>query len=188
MRKTVSLDNGNKIDLYFNWVYQRHVLTDIVLRGDQLPLGELVLDDCGKYIPSHYRSWFIVREQEERAAAYYIAKYPDLAGSRRSRLFEVGFARERQTFGDVIERGRELADVMNYEGDGPFLAIDADNRVVGYNKTARYLVYDIEDDGWPGWYSKDRADERTLRVVPASKVYARVNDRASPVTSIEEGS
>jgi hypothetical protein len=174
MRKTFALANGNEIDLYLTHTNWKYSLTEVVLRRGTTTLGCLVRDEHGNYVAPNCFAWFKSKADEDAAAAYYAAKYPDLKVYTRSMLFIEGFARE--DLGDVVERGCELAEAINQEGEELFLGIDAEGRVVAYGNYAHDVIDDAQYMGWKGWFSPTRADEQTLRIVPASKVRMDVKD------------
>jgi hypothetical protein len=175
MRKTITLESGHEVELYWGWLDYKRTLTNVALRYGRITLGGLVLCGNHEYKPPHYTYWYNNKNDEDEAAAYYTTKYPDLAGQDRTILFREGFAREAD-LGPVIERARELAAAVNQDGKRLFLAIDAVGRIFAYGDSAPDAFEMARCEGWEGWFSPDRADEETLWLVPADRVRVRVAD------------
>jgi hypothetical protein len=169
MRKTIHLDSGHEIDLYWDDLGKGYNLTLIEVWHDKTKLGVLVLDESGEYKTPHYSEWFNTKKDEDKAAARYTELYPDLARSDRKTLFEKGLAREVDLEA-VATRAREVAKAAAQRGKGPFFAIDAEGRIVAWGVSTRSAMGQAGYCGWRGWYSPDRADERTLAIVPLERV------------------
>jgi len=118
-----------------------------------------------------FETWRFLPTCIDEAVDYYVAKHPDLAGADRKTLLHEGFAREIDLM-PLIERANEMLEALYQPTDeGPFLVIDADGQVLletNLAEEARHVVY----RGRRVWFSRDRADEQTLRVVPAREFAA----------------
>jgi hypothetical protein len=168
MYKTITLASGHEVDLHFGSRDSKRVLDSVRLRYGRITLGGLLLCDNGAYKPPHHAYWYD-KIEEVQAAIYYRTKYPDLADKDPELLFKEGFAREAD-LDPVIERAHEMARALNQDGSDRFCAINAAGEIVADGDTAYDACCRAQYRGWRGWYSPDRADEHTLRIVPADKV------------------
>jgi hypothetical protein len=171
--KKVQLETGHTVELYWAWSGECYVVTEIELWRDKLWLGRLYWQGPGKYGLSNA---FTPRDREtiDRAVEYYMAKHPDLVGKNWRVVIEQGLAREVD-LGALLDRANETGKAVTpcYR-DCPYLAVDAEGRIYTWGYNPRDVYNSAVNKGWKGWFSQNRADEQTLRVVPASKVRVQV--------------
>jgi hypothetical protein len=176
VHRIVKLESGHEVEAFWTRLDGRYVITELVLWRDGLKLGTLVQRDPGKYGLAHNVN---ARQAklDDKVIAYYLAKHPDLAGEDQKTVLEKGFAREVD-LALVFDRFEDMFKAMSQiseDGQYLFLVIDAEGRIYTWDERAAEACYRAMSKGWEGWFSPDRADEDTLRVVPASKVRARVD-------------
>jgi len=175
MERNIDLGDGYTATVWWDVIDDEWVVTAVSLRHGEVTLGVLHRDHRGDYKAPGYWEWYNSDEEEEAAAKYFLAKYPDLADVDRQAIFEEGFCREEERLGDTIERAEELAAALNQDAPGPYVAVNREGRIVRHAETAQNLIiYDLEGRVREAWASPDHADERTLMVAPLGKIRVQV--------------
>jgi PAS domain-containing protein len=175
MERKINLGDGYTATVWWDMVDDEWVVTAIDLRHGEVVLGVLLRDHRGDYQAPGYWDWYNSDEEQAAAAAYFLAKYPDLADVDQQVLFEEGFCREEGHLGDTIEKAEGLAKALNQDAPGPYVAVDREGRIVRHAETAQNLIiYDLEGRVREPWVSPDHADERTLMVAPLGKIRVQV--------------
>ena len=118
-----------------------------------------------------FETWRFLPTCIDEAIDYYVAEHPDLANADRETILREGFAREIDLM-PLIERANETLEALYQPADeGPFLVIDADCQVLLETNLAEEARH-VTRQGRKVWFSKDRVDEQTLKIVPARKFAA----------------
>jgi hypothetical protein len=170
MERNIDLGGGYNATVWWDVVDDEWVVTAVSLQHGKVILGVLLRNRRGDYQAPGYWDWYNSNEEENAAAEYFKAKYPDLVDVDRQALFEEGFCREEEHLGDTIERAEELAKALNQDAPGPYVAVDREGRIVGYGDRALDVVEDIAELHSEIWASPDYADERTVMVAPIGRI------------------
>ena len=170
MERSIDLGDGYTATVWWDVIDDEWVVTAAALYHGDVTLGVLQRDHRGDYEAPGYWDWYNSNEEQAAAAAYFRAKYPDLADADEQTLFEEGFCREKRHLGDTIERAEELAKALNQKKPGPYVAVDREGRIVQHAETAQDVIEDVYGQRDEIWASPDQADERTLLVRPISRI------------------
>jgi len=164
------LESGHEVFFMVRSSEKGRELCEVELWLHGIVLGTFRLKGSGGWEAWFEPSRFLPTCIDE-AVDYYVAKHPDLAGADRKTLLHEGFAREIDLT-PIIDRATETLEALYQPTDeGPFLVIDADGQVLLETNLAEEARH-VTRQGRKVWFSKDRVDEQTLRVVPARKFAA----------------